>query len=115
MNREKPNRKRKNAHLLYLSDAEEEAIKERMEFAHITSFSKYARRSMIDAYFFVIDDSEQIKKFTYELSKIGNIINQIAHALNSGDNVSKETIEEIKEMMVSIWQYQRYILSGTQY
>lgn len=115
MKKDKPNRKRKNAHLIYLSDAEEAAIKERMELAHVTSFSKYARRSMIDAYFFVIDDSEQIKEFTHELSKIGNNINQIAHALNSGDIVSKETIDEIKEMMLSIWQYQRYILSSTQY
>ena len=115
MKKDKPNRKRKNAHLLYLSDAEEKAIKERMELAHLTSFSQYARRSMIDAYFFVIDDSEQIKEFTYELNKIGNNINQIAHALNSGDSVTKETIDEIKGMMVSIWQYQRYILSGTQY
>ena len=114
MKKDKPNRKRKNAHLIYLSDAEETAIKERMELAHVTSFSQYARRSMIDAYFFVINDSEQIKEFTHELSKIGNNINQIAHALNSGDNVPKETIDEIKEMMVSIWQYQRYILSGTQ-
>ena len=76
MKKEKPNRKRQNAHLIYLSDAEEKAIKERLELAHVTSFSQYARRSMFDAYFFVIDDSEQIKEFTYELNKIGNNINR---------------------------------------
>ena len=113
MSRTKPNRTRKNAHIIYLSDEEEAAVKLRMERVRIQSFSKYCRKMMIDGYVLVIDDSKELKEFTLEINKIGVNINQIAHALNSGDSVSKETIDQLKDWMVTIWQYQRYILSGT--
>ena len=113
MSRSKPNRTRKNAHIIYLSDEEEVAVKLRMERVRIQSFSKYSRKMMIDGYVLVIDDSKELKEFTYEINKIGVTINQIAHALNSGDSIPKETIDQLKDWMVTIWQYQRYILSGT--
>jgi hypothetical protein len=113
MSRSKPNRTRKNAHIIYLSDEEEAAVKLRMERVRIQSFSKYSRKMMIDGYVLVIDDSKELKEFTLEINKIGVNINQIAHALNSGDSIPKETIDQLKDWMVTIWQYQRYILSGT--
>ena len=113
MSRSKPNRTRKNAHIIYLSDEEEAAVKLRMERVRIKSFSKYCRKMIIDGYVLVIDDSKELKEFTLEINKIGVNLNQIAHALNSGDSVSKETIDQLKDWMVTIWQYQRYILSGT--
>ena len=113
MRRSKPNRRRKNAHIIYLSDEEEAAVKLRMERVRIRSFSKYSRKMMIDGYVLVIDDSKELKEFTLEINKIGVNINQIAHALNSGDSIPKETIDQLKDWMVTIWQYQRYILSGT--
>jgi hypothetical protein len=113
MSRTKPNRTRKNAHIIYLSDEEEAAVKLRMERVRIQSFSKYSRKMMIDGYVLVIDDSKELKEFTLEINKIGVNINQIAHALNSGDSIPKETIDQLKDWMVTIWQYQRYILSGT--
>ena len=113
MNRPKPNRIRKKAHIIYLSDEEEAAVKLRMEKAKMKSFSKYARHCLIEVYFLIIDDSKELREFTAEINKIGVNINQIAHALNSGDSVSKETIDQLKDWMVTIWQYQRYILSGT--
>ena len=113
MSRSKPNRIRKNAHIIYLSDEEEAAVKLRMERVRIQSFSKYCRKMMIDGYVLVIDDSKELKEFTLEINKIGVNINKIAHALNSGDSIPKETIDQLKDWMVTIWQYQRYILSGT--
>ena len=113
MSRSKPNRTRKNAHIIYLSDEEEDAVKLRMERVRIKSFSKYCRKMMIDGYVLVIDDSKELKEFTLEINKIGVNLNQIAHALNSGDYVPKEKIDLIQDWMVTIWQYQRYILSGT--
>ena len=113
MSRSKPNRTRKNSHIIYLSDEEEAAVKLRMERVRMKSFSKYCRKMMIDGYVLVIDDSKELKEFTLEINKIGVNINQIAHALNSGDSIPKETIDQLKDWMVTIWQYQRYILSGT--
>jgi len=113
MSRDRPDRKRKHAHLIYFSDAEETMILERMKAAHFNNFSDYIRHSAINVNLFVVDDSEEIKAFTYELNKIGVNINQIAHKLNSGEMVSQKTIDELKDMLVTIWQFQRYILSGT--
>ena len=113
MSRDAPNRKRKHAHLLYLSDAEEQMVRERMDRAHIKSFSEYARHCLINVNFFIIDDAKELKEFTYEINKIGVNINQIAHALNAGHQVDKETIDELKELVVTVCQYQRFILSGT--
>ena len=50
MSRSKPNRTKKNAHIIYLSDEEEAAVKLRMERVRIKSFSKYCRKMMIDGY-----------------------------------------------------------------
>lgn len=115
MSRDNPNRKRKHAHLIYLSDAEEVMLKERMKRVNSFSFADYARKMLIDGYVLVIDDSKELRAYTYEINKIGNNINQIAYALNSGQTVSKETIDELKKMMDIIWQSQRYILSATPY
>ena len=88
MSRDAPNRKRKHAHLLYLSDAEEQMVKERMKRAHIESFSEYARHCLINVNFFIIDDSKELKEFTYEVNKLGVNVNQIAHALNAGQKAT---------------------------
>lgn len=113
MSRDRPHRKRKNRHEVYFSDAEWTMIKERMDKAHYNSFSDYARHCLINVNLFVVDDSKELKEFTYELNKIGVNINQIAHKLNSGEMVSQKTIDDLKNMLVNIWQLQRYILSGT--
>jgi len=75
MNRPKPNRIRKKAHIIYLSE-EEAAVKLRMERVRIQSFSKYCRKMMIDGYVLVIDDSKELKEFTLEINKIGVNINR---------------------------------------
>ena len=108
------NRRRKNAKLLYLSDNEIQMIKDRMERAHKDTFADYARHMLINGCIFVIDDSDKLRELTYELNKIGTNINQIAHVANATGNVSAESVEQLKEMMEAIWQYQRSILSSTQ-
>lgn len=107
------NRKYNIRKTLRFNNAQWQMILERMNRCKIKDFNNYARKMLIDGYVLVIDDSKELKNFTYEINKIGNNINQIAYALNSQKTVSKETIDELKDMMVSIWQYQRYILSGT--
>lgn len=109
----KNGRKRNNQIHFFVSDEELKAINERMKRCKIDSLSIYGRKMMIDGYVLVVDDSKELKEFSYELNKIGNNINQIARALNAGHTVPQEKIDEIQEMMVTIWQYQRYILSGT--
>jgi len=106
-------RKRKNQIHFFVSDEELETLHKNMLRCRIDSVSKYCRKMSISGYVLVIDDSKELKEFTYEINKIGGNINQIAHALNAGQSVSQETIAQIKDWLVTIWQYQRYILSGT--
>lgn len=47
----------------------------------------------------------------YELHKIGVNINQIAKKVNETGIINPQEIELLKEMMDSIWQSQKYILS----
>ena len=65
---------------------------------------------LIDGYFFVIDDKEEIKAMTYEINKIGTNINQIAYKLNLTGTASEEDIREIKALMAAIWDLQRELL-----
>ena len=113
MTRYEEGRKRKIKKEVRLNEAEWEAVKVRMKRCKMISFSDYSRHMLIDGYVLVVDDSKELREFTYEINKIGVNINQIAHALNAGNSVPQETIDQLKDWVVTIWQYQRYILSGT--
>ncbi len=115
MNRLKPNRTRKHAHIIYLSDEEEAAVKLRMKKAKMKSFSKYARHCLTEVYFLIIDDSKELREFTAEINKIGVNINQIAHALNAGQIVPEKEIVLIKDWMATIWDFQRCLYVGEAY
>ena len=104
MSRSKPNRTRKNAHIIYLSDEEEAAVKLRMERVRIQSFSKYCRKMMIDGYVLVIDDSKELKEFTLEINKIGVNINQIAKKINETGNLYADDLHRLQELIDNIWQ-----------
>ena len=52
-------------------------------------------------------DYSEIKTLSYELNRIGNNINQIAHHINSEGIVYKTQIEEVQEYMDLIWKMMR--------
>lgn len=91
---------------LRLSAPEYERIKERMEFCKIVSISDYIRHMSVDGCIMVVDHSD-IRKYNYELNRIGNNINQIAHHVNGTGTVLESEIKELQEMMTTIWQLQK--------
>lgn len=109
----KSNRLRKNHICVMVSDAELEMIETRMKRCGYDQKTEYARRMMIDGGILVVDDADEVRRLNYEISKIGNNINQITRVANLTKSVSQDQIDEVKEMMVTIWEYQKYILSGT--
>lgn len=115
MARDKPVRKRDNQLHIYVNDAELTMIKQRMDRCGYDNIGEYARRMMIDGGILVIDDSKELKEFTYEINKIGVNINQIAHVANINNSVDAKSIDDLKKMLDTIWQYQRYILSANPY
>ena len=61
---------------LRITPAQWQMIQERMARVGLKDFNRYARQMLIDGYFFVIDDKEEIKAMTYEINKIGTNINR---------------------------------------
>lgn len=57
--------------------------------------------------FLINIDYSEIKTLSYELNRIGNNINQIAHHINSEGIVYKTQIEEVQEYMDLIWKMMR--------
>lgn len=104
------NRLRNDRIEIRVSPVEKKMIRQRMEVCHETNMGKYMRRMAIDGCIFVVDYSA-IKEMTYELHKIGVNINQIAHKVNSTGTIYKKEINDLKEMLDTIWQFQKSILS----
>ena len=91
---------------LRLSQKEKEMIQERMKFCRMDSISSYIRRMAIDGCIVVVDHSD-IKRYNYELNRIGNNINQIAHVANATGAIYREDVKKLQEMMDTIWQLQK--------
>ena len=91
---------------LRLSQKEKEMIQERMKFCRMDSISAYIRRMAIDGCIVVVDHSD-IKRYNYELNRIGNNINQIAHVVNATGSIYREDVKKLQEMMDTIWQLQK--------
>ena len=56
-------------------------------------------------------DHTDIKQMNSELHKIGVNINRIAKKANKAGSIYAEDLRLLQEMMDTIWQLQRYILS----
>lgn len=93
-----------------VNEQEYNLIKERMNECKIHNMSRFLRQMSLHGCIIVTDYSE-LKERNYELHKIGVNINQIAKKVNETGNIYSSDIELIKEMMDSIWQSQKYILS----
>lgn len=91
---------------LRLSENEKNMIEERMRFCKIDSISDYIRRMSVDGCILVVDHSD-VRRYNYELNRIGNNINQIAHHVNGTGTVAEKEIKELQEMMDTIWQLQK--------
>lgn len=89
-----------------VTDYEYALIQERMKKAGSSSMTEF----MIDAAtngFLINVDYSDIKTLSYELNRIGNNINQIAHRINSEGSVYKAEIEAVQENIDLIWKMVR--------
>jgi hypothetical protein len=100
------NRERKNQVPLYFSDYEIELLKKNMEKAGIENRSAYIRKMSIDGVI-INTDLKILKDLSYEINKIGTNINQVTKHLNEMQNISKEDVESLKEMLKTINLMQR--------
>lgn len=96
---------------IYVNDREDELIKERMEKTNISNKSDYARKMMIDG-LIINTDYSPVKELAMQISKVGNNINQIARQVNQMKNISKDEIDELKEMLNIISSHQSKTLKA---
>ena len=89
---------------------EKELIKERMKMCGIKNMARFLRLMAINGCIINTDYSE-LKARNYELHKIGVNINQIAKKANETGSIYAEDMRMLQEMMDTIWQLQKYILS----
>ena len=94
-----------------VNDLEKEKIKERMRECGIKNMARYLRTMAINGCI-IKPDYTDIKQSNYELHKIGVNINQIAKKANETGSIYANDMKLLQEMMESIWQLQRYILSN---
>lgn len=104
------NRRRPIQVKIRMTPEEKELLLKNMETCHCTNMSRYIRAMALRGAVFNTDMSD-LKERNYELRKIGNNINQIAHKVNSTGSVYKEDMDQLKELMDLVWQSQKYILS----
>ncbi|WP_125582363.1 plasmid mobilization protein [Lacticaseibacillus suibinensis] len=83
---------------LRFSAAEWVAVKERMEAAGVHNFSSFSRRALIHGDVYIFDYS-YLRKFTEQIARVGNNINQIARRVNVDEEVTQEQMNDLKMMM----------------
>lgn len=89
-----------------LTEYEHKLIKERMEQTGANSLREFIMDAAINGFLIKVDYSD-IKELAYEINRIGNNINQIAHKVNSDGAVYKPQIEEIQADVNMIWKMLR--------
>lgn len=94
----KENRYRDQPILIRVTKEEKEQIIENMHNAGLSTLTNYVRKMALTGRVIKIDFSTlkeslvETGQYVYELNKIGNNINQIAHKLNQTDIVEKEDV-----------------------
>lgn len=89
-----------------VTEYEYQLIMERMEASGAVSLKDYLLQAAVNGYLIKVDYTE-IKELAYEVNRIGNNINQIAHKINSENAIYKGDIEEVQDKVDLIWKLLR--------
>jgi len=108
---ESKNRKRTVQKKIFVTEEENNMIKEKMQQFGTNNFGAYARKILIDGYV-IKRDYSAIKELTKEVNKIGVNINQIAKRNNETNRIYDEDIKELRLELDEIWQLLKSSLSS---
>lgn len=86
-----------------VTDYEYQLIQERVKISGSSSLREFIVDAATNGFLINVDYSD-IKSLAYEMNRIGNNINQIAHKINSEGAVYKNQIEEVQENVDLIWK-----------
>lgn len=89
-----------------VTEYEYQLILERMKQSGSASLREFVVDSATNGFLINVDYSD-IKELAYEINRIGNNINQIAHKINSEGSIYKTEIEEVQDNVDKIWKILR--------
>lgn len=89
-----------------VTEYEHRRIMEQFSASGKLTLREYMTAAAINTYIINVEHKE-IKELSYEINRIGNNINQIAHKVNVDDRVSLAQIRELQEDMDMIWRLLR--------
>lgn len=85
----------------YINKNEDNIIKSKMKEHNLKNFSTYARKMLLEGEVKVINFDE-LRQFRYEVKRIGTNINQIAKQVNIDDEVDREQLRDILELLKEV-------------
>ena len=103
------NRKRTNPVQFYLDDEEQYILDEKFKISGMKSKSAFLRKLILYGYVYDVDYS-YLRNYNTELGRISSNLNQIAKRINSTENIYKEDMDEVKELMNEVWRTQKSML-----
>lgn len=98
---ENQKRFRTKQRLLRLTGEENELLKRRINVSPYDNFQNYARHMLLAGEIHYVDYSE-LQQLKWEVNKIGNNINQIAKLANQFEEISKEDIDDLLDLIHQI-------------
>ena len=104
------NRNRTNPVQFYLDDEEQYILDEKFKLSGMKSKSAFLRKLILYGYVYDVDYS-YLRNYNTELGRISSSLNQIAKRINSTENIYKEDMDEVKELMNEVWRTQKSMLS----
>jgi len=103
------NRKRNGRIVFYVTDAEEQLIKEKMEVANISNREAFLRKMIFDGYILRLDLSD-VRKMISLLSNATNNLNQIAKKANETGSIYENDVKAIQAHYDKLWEQSDLIL-----
>ena len=100
------NRRRDKQINFRVTMTEKAMIKDRIEKSGYLDEGEYLRQMALNGYVLSLDNSD-LKQLLFEINKIGTNINQVAHKINSVNEIYQTDMDEIKECMDQIWRLLR--------
>ena len=104
-----PERKRDKQLKIWVSQEEQEMIRQKMAEFGTSNMGAFVRKMVIDGYIVKLDIPE-LREILHQLGPIGNNVNQMARKLNAGGSIYREDIAEVNAKLDAVYKLQRRIL-----
>ena len=104
-----PERKRSKQLKIWISQEEQDMIRQKMAEFGTDNMGAFVRTMVIDGYILKLDLPE-LREVSRHIGYLDNNINQMARKVNAGKTVYKEDVDEIQAQFNTICKLQRKII-----